>query len=64
MFETLAVGFVIIVCLLSLVATILIGKNPVDKHYEATTKKRVIRLVIIYGISTIVFLAILSIFRS
>lgn len=64
MVETLVLLFVFIVCLIALVATIFVGKNPVEKNYEATTKKRVRRLLIIYGISAIVFLALLYILRS
>jgi prolipoprotein diacylglyceryltransferase len=44
-----------VICLIGLVATIWVGRNPVEANYENTTKKRVKNLTFIYLITIILF---------
>lgn len=50
-------------CILAALATIYVGLAPVEENYGKITKQRLIRLTCIYGVATILFLAIFLAFR-
>jgi|GEM_PF-1130150 len=57
-------AFIILFSVILAVGTLLVGMVPPEKTYGAKTRKNWMRLLIFYGISTVVFLAILYLFRS
>lgn len=56
-------GLIIGICVLAGILTVIIGINPVEQYYASQTKRRLFRLTWIYGVATLLFLAIFFAFR-
>jgi hypothetical protein len=55
---------IILLCLCAGVGTILVGFQPREENYVQTTKKRVVRLTVLYGIAAILFLLVMFAFKT
>ena len=55
---------IVCVCILATLATIYVGIAPVEENYGKITKRRLLRLTCIYGVATILFVALFLTFRT
>ncbi|MGD8190921.1 hypothetical protein ACQCN2_13165 [Brevibacillus ginsengisoli] len=55
---------IICACILAALATIYVGIAPVEDNYGKITKLRLLRLTCLYGVATILFLAVFLAFRA